>query len=59
MDACHVSEYALYKNVKFGRDFLTTNEEFRYAKSPNFTNVKGGCSGAVLLYFVREEPVVY
>ena len=47
------------KNVKFGRDFLTTNEEFRYAKSPNFTNVKGGCSGAVLLYFVREGPVVY
>ena len=45
------------KNVKFGRAFLTTNEEFRYAKSPNFTNVKNGCCGAVRLYFVREGHV--
>ena len=27
------------KNVKFERDLLTTNEEYRYAKSPNFTDV--------------------
>ena len=47
------------KNVKFERDLSTTNEEFRYAKSPNFTDVKGGCCGADRLYFVREGPVVY
>ena len=47
------------KNVKFERDLLTTNEESRYAKSRNFTDVKGGCCGAVRLYFVLEEPVVY
>ena len=47
------------KNVKFERDLLTTNEEYRYAKSRNLTDVKGACCGAVRLYFVREEPVVY
>ena len=47
------------KNVKFERDLSTTNEEFRYTKSPNFTDVKGGCCGADRLYFVREGPVVY
>ena len=26
-------------NVKFERDLLTTNEEYRYAKSHNFTDV--------------------
>ena len=27
------------KNVKFGRDLLAINEEYRYAKSPNFREV--------------------
>ena len=26
------------KNVKFECDLLTTNEQYRYAKSPNFNN---------------------
>ena len=27
------------KNVKFGRDLLAINEEYRYAKSPNFREI--------------------
>ena len=39
------------KNVKFGRDLLAINEEYRYAKSPNFREV---CAWGQICVFTTQ-----